>query len=461
MTRICTELKMDVSQLGKSVKYEHSLMAFDDNNQPQELIVTVSAPDGEDFSRLFNHWGADILSGQTVTGKLEGDREFSTVLKAAKGVKHDGPQPKLALTFFIDDTRIQDTAKGETGPWTCTFTLTNVKLWIGDEKTILPLPPGADPEKYIPGWTLNKIRFLAAGREWILTDELYEKWRSKDKPDESRTLLTATLRTTVKDKTEIPIVQGHANELTDLLSLALGREVSWYSCTVTDARGKFVSENARSILGRPFNRGGSAAVDNYEFASLKRFLETAYPIYAQNSAWWRTTLALFLEVQTNPILDIKSVLLSTLSDRISSAVLKGKKLGAQIDENLDKIADDQAFQAELNTVLMKLSPKWTKQRTEAFVRTIKGWNSAPSFPNKVILACKELKLNPPNPDLLKPRHKLLHTGELEVEGDVLSFWKDFECLILLMILVMVGYSGLFYHYKLGPNAKPLKGFLTA
>jgi hypothetical protein len=463
MIQECADLNIDASQLGGSVVYDSAALTFDINNQPSELLIRVVAPDNDDFVKLLNMLGADGLAGQAVSGVLEDGRSFSTQIKAAQQVTQVDPvKRRLVLSYLIDETKIGDPTKKTTIPRKCVFGLTNVKLWLGDERTEIPLPPGLDPKTHRPGWTRNKIRFNVAGREWQLIDEMFSKWTGTQKPDVYRPLLTASLSTAIRDEAEIPELEMLADDVCNLLSLALAHKVSWYSRVVTDDTEQRISERCRAVLIHPFNRGsGSSPINNYDTGAIRKFLETAYPVYSKDPAWWRVTLPLFLEEQMINVLEIKSSLLSILADRTSTKALKGPKLAAQIDPGLDQIADDKNFRSELNVVLSKLSPQWTENRTGELIKTIKMWNAIPSFPNKIRLACEALKIKPPNPALLKPRHKLLHLGELDVTGDPVEFWKEFECLVLLMVLTMLGYTGLFYHYKLGPSPKPIKEFLSA
>jgi hypothetical protein len=269
--------------------------------------------------------------------------------------------------------------------------------------------------------------------------------------------LTATLFTTISTLDETAKFRMVADKICQLLSFAVSQDVTWPSLDIVDSAGKALRTEARGIFCRPYSKGGSGPIENYEHGELKRFIETAFPICAGNAEWWYKTLVLYREVQMAAMVEVKAVLLYILADRISEAVLNGENLQGQIHPDLGKELKKKSFLAELHEVLGKLSG-WDENRTRSVVEEIKRWNARPALSEKIRLACVKLAVKPPEDKLIKPRNRLLHDWELKLEQDLIDYWKELECLVLIMLLVMLGYDGTFYHLKLGSEARPLRDF---
>jgi hypothetical protein len=56
---------------------------------------------------------------------------------------------------------------------------------------------------------------------------------------------------------------------------------------------------------------------------------------------------------------------------------------------------------------------------------------------------------------------MLHDWELGLDVGVVDHWKELDCLVLVMILVMLGYNGTFYQLTLGTSPQILEVYLRS
>jgi hypothetical protein len=52
----------------------------------------------------------------------------------------------------------------------------------------------------------------------------------------------------------------------------------------------------------------------------------------------------------------------------------------------------------------------------ALIREIERWNNSRSYGNRISEAAAKVRVTPPGKRLTDPRHRLLHDGELHLEG---------------------------------------------
>jgi hypothetical protein len=312
----------------------------------------------------------------------------------------------------------------------------------------------------MPPFTVNKIRFTAADREWELTDDLMRSRKAEEEPDIDGPLISGTLSTGVNPADNWETVRSIADDLEALLSLATSRGIRWVSQTLVDAAGQPVEGRSHSGWVPPFRSKGHSHIDQWDGGVVKRFIEECHPRYIQSRDWFRLTLDMYLQATLNEFVSIKASLLNTLLDRIQQDV-NGKNYPPQIDPKLPERADKKWFQDLLTLVLrVFLSWKWDADRTAALIGTIKDWNSRPSFPRGVELACIKLQIPVPPKKTLGRRHKLIHLGELDLRIDkAAEYWAELDLLVLLLILQMLGYTGTLYHHKIGPNPVPIEEVL--
>jgi len=416
----------------------------------------VSSPERAEWNNL-SHWGGKVLQGRRVNGTLEDGRTICTTIVAHTGYQPVLPDWDFALEYLIDNTVIDNGSCSDVKNLQCRFTLTNVSLRLCDEVTELPLPPGLDPAKVRPGRSHNRVTFVLGHREWILIDKTVGASGNAPPSNANALSLTATLSTAISTLDEVAKLRVVADKICELLSFALSQDVTWPSLDIVDPTGKALHTEARHIFCRPHSNGGSGPIENYKHGELKGFIETAFPRCEGNAEWWHKTLVLYHEVQMAAMVEVKAVLLYILADRISESLLSGENLGGQIHPDLGETLNKKSFFTELHEVLSRLDG-WDENRTRSVIGVIKSWNARPPLPEKVRLACEKLAVKPPENKLIKPRNRLLHDWELELEQDLIDYWKELECLVLIMLLVMLGYDGTFYHLKLGSETRPLKDF---
>jgi hypothetical protein len=285
------------------------------------------------------------------------------------------------------------------------------------------------------------------------------KWRKDEPPDATLPLVTATLTTSAHPDDTEDAVAEIAGDIELLLSLALGRDVRWLSRSRLDGQEYATETLHRNVLVHPFNQAGHPVVDNWTPGILKPFLQTASAALAEDREWWRKTLSMYLLVQINKYIEVKSTILNILGERIARKLADDR--GAEIDSDLPAKLKDRAIEKSLHQVLSQLSPKWDDARTARVIATITNWNAAPSFAESIQRVCRRLRIPEPSKSFLRTRDKLLHVGDLEPPGgDITEYWTELEWLVLVTILRLLGYDGEMYHHKLGAKRMPLEDQLV-
>jgi hypothetical protein len=121
----------------------------------------------------------------------------------------------------------------------------------------------------------------------------------------------------------------------------------------------------------------------------------------------------------------------------------------EIDPKIERLVEHDAFKTALRGALGTL-PGWDDKRTDAVVGLIKHWNKTPSFPVAVKRACMLFSLPEPDKRLIATRHKLMHIGELQPGIKGMTGWEydvELESLVLVLLLKLLGYNGVFFHAK--------------
>ena len=321
------------------------------------------------------------------------------------------------------------------------FSVTNIKLARGDTSTDAPPRPGDNPNRR-PETQIRQISFEIAGRQWNLEDVLFQQSISEN--DKRKPLCSGQLSTEYPPGEDPTPVDRIADDISFLLSFAIGRDIHWVIRKTIDIGDKVVSERYRSIYVEPFGRGGLGPIQNWEAGSLRMFIEAAYPKFAEKKEWWSRTLDYCLQARISTYAEIKSAILNILLDRISIDILANPPLGSQIDDNLEARLKPNFH--VLHNVFRELSTKWKELHTEKVINKIKEFNSRPSFPEQIHLAFERLDLNPPGSGTISARHKLLHIGELKPKDDDLpGYCKELDYAVTMMILRRLNYEGRFFH----------------
>jgi hypothetical protein len=393
-------------------------------NNPEsvrDLPLTVAMPDGRTMRAriaIFSGWHGDVTTTMWATFRISD----SLVAHAAP---HDG-----------DHWRIR---------------LTNIRIPRGDRTTRVATGKGIT-------FRHDSVVFNVAGREWVLTDDWWERWLPPARPDTSKPLPSGLLETECKPDDTREGVEAIAEEIESLLRLALCRAITWVCCDRVKG-GKVVESHYSSGWSRPFDAGGSQIISNEEPFQLKSFLETTHPRFVADRDWFRVTILLYTISRMSEHIEVRSSLQNTLLDRIAAKVLQDDE-AAEIDAELPGRMTKN-WVNRLHDLMLEASPHWTRDRTGQLTSSIKNWNSNPSFPGGVERAAMRLGLWPPSKAQLTKRHKLIHLGEYDASDgtSALDYWREIECLVTMMLLRVLGYAGPFYHLAIGHTDKLLSNLL--
>jgi hypothetical protein len=445
--------KFDLSPIGGTIAEFPGQLIMDEAARPRSLKLAIANIPNSVFNILLQLDPEHKLSDKTISVTLSDARLASVRVAYLNGIQLKGPS-SVEIEFVVINVLFSPT-EGlmiKNGKWV--FYLCNVSIHIFDEKSEI-LPSLGSPPGTPSGWSLDKIRFTIAGRDWILR-KLSDKQQNLSELSKSPyPVITATL-TTNGTSNEVETLSTMATDLTYILSFALSRGIVWTVRDFIDDDGTGPQRYIQSSFAPAFNRGGFAPIDNYTFKVIKTLIEAAYLKLQSDPDWYRLTLQYYLQSQIADYLDIKCAILNILLDRISSKFdASGPEF--EIDNNLDTTLDKTDFKNQLHTLCSSLSSKWTLDRTIQIVNKIKEWNASPSFPKKINRICENLRLTKPPGKFLATRHQLLHVGELNPDkSTVVEYWKDLEWLVLSMILRLFDYEGQVYHCKFGPQPILLK-----
>lgn len=444
----------DLSAIGKPAgTICEGTLYYNRVGQPDLIQFTVDAPTTDVLNRILNEDLASALVGVKVSIVDGHGRLIRSKLAAL--TKTEPGRNDVSLTFVLDKSEASLPAAVDHPVRTWSFGLSNVHLRIGDERVEHPaprrkLPPGVTIRG---GFSNSAIRFKVDRREWRLIDAHFRMSSDQRKalgrePVQSGRLIVAT-----NQGEKLTAVTPTATAICYLLTLALSRDIKIVSASGLDDAGSLVHGVSTPHFVHPSGIGHAPVVDNDEHRMLASFVERAYAIYASDPEWWARTIGLFFESRATSYIDIASTTLNVLLDRLTTKVV-GDADEPQIDAGIETALVKDGFKDELHTILQKLSAKWDVLRTEAIISKIREFNARPSFPKKVQAACRTLGIAPPATKAVAPRHKLLHLGELIATGGV-DYWRDLDALVVQMLLRMLGYDGLFYHFKYGGRSVSL------
>jgi hypothetical protein len=434
------------------------------------ITLTPESAGGTSFTANVANLSAELLNqipqiavqltGQDTTGELDDGSQFDARIGAIGSFQVTGAA-SMTVGGSLSTLSSKPRPAAAKSPQQCVFKLTNVQLRNADEFSPLPAPASAPPGAPA-GVTRDSIEFGALGKRWRLTDDKSMTWKQLTKSQLAQPIVSGTLATQWHSGDKFEDVSNVAQDICDLLSIALSRSVSWTSFTLKDADQAPLYEYSTAAYAAPFNKHGLIPINNYETGALKSFLERAVPVVAANRPWFHRTLGLVLQAQISDLLDVKCSLLYIAAERLSKYVV-GSSTQAEIDPELKKRASKSEFVSDLHAVLNTLSPaNWTMFRTNAVIEQIKQWNSGPSFTTKIQRACLKLRLPEPDKALLKPRNPLLHEGELTAANDdIVAHWIELDWVVLAMTLRLFQYEGVYYHRKFGHEPVSLRNQLAA
>jgi hypothetical protein len=486
------KVKVDLTPIKKGVVECDACIDFNSMDQPEAITIVV---DGLDASQI-NHFCKptlavkDVLGNPAVTGVLETGDRFEGAIAFIKCVSFGRASVQLEC-YLGEVTRGGGPEVKGKGQWV--FGLSNYRIHIGDQKTEIPVPtrvqvtpemaaefndlkekwheafpnsgipksPPVTPAEITlkPGWRNNRITFTFAGRIWTLDDDLLGRWPNEDHKI-SEPVRSGTLATAVQEGDTEDAVQQVADDISDLLSLALGRDIKWVQCGRRNDDGAIQSLQYRKPGLLAFNQHGTRLADNWEPLNIKQFLEAGETVLVADREWWSVTIGLLSQVGGTKQLVVKCSLLNTLLDRITSKV-NADTGEPQIDPKLNDRLDRGWFRWLLHLLLRTLSSKWERHRTDSLCdNVIKGWNAEPSFPEKVIRSCESLGIKAPSRSKLGFRHKLIHAGEFDKKLKTIEKKAEYlfgtEAIVLMLLVRMLGFEGYIYIQSIPPQPDPKK-----
>jgi hypothetical protein len=171
MDAVTARVNIDLSAIEDGRTTLDGEVLYDHNGQPEALELDLTGASSTTLNRLLCGTGMSLLDGLPIEATLADGRTVKSSIAFAHGpaLTHTG---SITLRARLGSSEIVAPARADARPALWQFRLSNVRLSLGDEVTHHPLPPGADPSRTPRGITLNKLRFSAAGQEWVLIDEL-------------------------------------------------------------------------------------------------------------------------------------------------------------------------------------------------------------------------------------------------------------------------------------------------
>ncbi len=443
---MASKIWLDLSPLESGTILCDCDLTGDESSQRQYFRAVIPGVSIREFNRVVS--GESLDWNVETTGILEDGRHFTSRIGTISKYSPVGPNT-LEIEGELSEFRATTPSIGTAAKWR--FKLTNLKFRFADLKT--PNSTG--------GWALDAIEFVVGNKTWRLTDSWVERWKDVSKAEKSKIVLNGLLETNFDHADDESEITETVDDICSLLSFALSRSVSWLTFSLVAEDGTEIQGLQRSTWVTSFNKRGLQPVTNDSPGSLKSLIEGGITVVQENRDWFRKTLGMLNQAQIADMADVRCSILYTLTDRISSYVVR-RTGTAEIDPQLKPRARQHEFIQEVHGVLQKLSPEnWTLDLTKAVLNEIKRWNSTPHFATKIQRACSQLHLPEPDRDLLVPRNDLLHDGELNPrEDDLVAHYLELDWVVLTMVLRLLEYSGTYYHPKFGQHPVVLQDQLT-
>lgn len=262
---------------------------------------------------------------------------------------------------------------------------------------------------------------------------------------------------------EIPVDQmtesdakACAEDICWLLCLAAGSRVMWNSIRIRTAAGsQMLQRNSSAVALNP--NTSCQPIRNWGDQKLKRYLESAWPIYQEDPEWWKVTLNWFAILHENYTIEVGGVICSMLFDRISRFRLKGVTFEKQIDKDLDEKLGKRNSESwtsageEITKAVATFCNDWKSVQSDALLDKIREWNNEPSYSKKIDKALDGLPVEKPGKELIGPRHLLVHDGRLELKGDMtpMGYFSGVLKLVTSILLAMLNYRGAYFVLGLG------------
>lgn len=430
---------IDLSPIGGSEAAGSGYLQIDNGCEPNILVVSFAAIGTVQHRRIMAILPQSVVQKLVIHGATDRGEKFSAVAQLQVAATISSSRA-LQATFILADLAFSSTLSSQPATeWR--FPLFNWSVHRCDSAT-----------KSSDGSVsrLNRIEFTVERRKWTILDHTVGRRDELQRADHHSPLVTAILiAPTFSDDPE-GAVQDSANDICMLLSLALGRRVNWAVEAAYSASGNEVASRATSRIIESYGSRGICPIDNFEAGVIQGFIESAYAAFRRDIPWFRLTLGYYCGTRIRQFVDVRSIILFMLLDRIADRVLPGNhapRFSGEIDSLLSG-----SFAIDLDDLLSSTIPNWTNAETSTILRTIKHWNRTPSYGAKIRHTCAALQLPPPSGALLTQRHKALHTGRFNDSASAIrETWLQLDWLVLSMLLRLLNYTGLVFHPTIGAH----------
>jgi hypothetical protein len=335
-----------------------------------------------------------------------------------------------------------------------TFCLTNLDLDHGDAVSEQPeVPAGAAVGRL----RRDRIEIDVLGRQWVVLTHVA---RGCEQVDGGSSLSWRTELHTDRIGSEDPeAVIELADTLLTLIALGYGRFVAWTVLRLHLAESAIWERSSTAWIPE-YRHGGLQHVTQASPGELRSYLESCAPSVAENREWWIVTIQSYLQSSLSPFIELKMSVLVALLDRIVAFVRQEKHWESQIAAGLDDVVETEAFRASLHVLINSYCGAWCTDRTDSLIRTIKEWNSEPSYAQRVRRVCTELDVPPPSAKAIALRHRLLHGYQKPVSAAELDeAWPDIDDAVVLLLLRILGFRGNVYLAR--PHEVVSMGRITA
>ena len=326
------------------------------------------------------------------------------------------------------------------------FILPDVNFGAADSRTIVGTPPRE-------GFVLDKIEFSLSGLVWTLrhlydhgaellsAESLHVRAQAGEKIGPFKVHVDCALQVTI-DEGRVEEAGATADRICTLLSVPLAQEIRWTMLRrVTTGTPSLIRERAVRVA---WTANGERPLPNDGRGRIKKFIETADPIFCADVEWWQETVGWYVESRASSIVQIRGLLSSIILERAANFLFKGQPIPEQIAAGVGKKLDDNEADliSKLDTLFrVELTAAWLSERSKALIGVLKGWNSSRPFKAKVGEAFKRMRLKPPSSDILKPRDSLAHKGEIDLEDhEFATYHREISDAASSLLLAMLGYS---------------------
>jgi hypothetical protein len=264
-------VSVDLSPLQRGTVACDGILEFGTLDRPDELSIVIVGLRADQINAIIQaHLKvSEIFGSTTATGKLtEHSVTFTAELSFVRGIQFGANQ--ITLNCLLNDySESSPSAVGACRFWK--FRLTNYRVSIGDAVTYQP--PAIDtvsPEKIAEyqqlivdwhrefgqpapsleeigrkykdfkvkgGFSRNRITFKFGGRQWLLDDDLFDRWPARlDKIAQS--IVSGTLACEKIEGDDATHIRQLVKNISLLLTFALGRDIKWvsYGCFSDEGR---------------------------------------------------------------------------------------------------------------------------------------------------------------------------------------------------------------------------------